>query len=229
MLRRYLNLLSEIEDLKNVLIALITDGTEKSCYRQLLLTVNVCEHDIVDVSSKLNPRTLERNDTSTVQCGTVSMHTLTKEHARRTVQLCHDNALSTIDNKSTIICHVRNRSKEHILDERTKVLMIRIGAIKLHLSLQGDTVCQASLETFIDGVTGRIDIVVEELEHEIITRVCDREVLSEHLVQTVVLTLLRRRVKLKEIAERLQLHVQEIREWVRIRYACEIDSVVNDL
>jgi len=157
------------------------------------------------------------------------MNALAKENAGGTMQLGYDNALSTVDDKSTIFCHIRNRSKEHILDERTKVLMIRIGAVKLHLSLQGDTVGQSSLKTFIDRVTGRIDIIVEELEHEIVTRVRDREVLCEHLIQTVVLTLLRRRVELKEIAERLQLHVQEIRKWVRIRYACEIDSVVNDL
>ncbi len=47
--------LSEVEDGEDVLILLVADGTEQRCNRQLLLTVDVSVHDIVDVSSKLNP------------------------------------------------------------------------------------------------------------------------------------------------------------------------------
>ena len=83
----YLNLLSEVEKLKNLLITLIADSTEKCCYRQLLLTVDVSEHDIVDVSCELNPRTLEWNDTCRIEHSTISMGTLTEEHTWRTVKL----------------------------------------------------------------------------------------------------------------------------------------------
>ena len=58
-----LHLLSEVEYLQDVLIGLKTNGTQQRCYGQLLLTVDIGIHDIVDVSSKLNPRALERNDT----------------------------------------------------------------------------------------------------------------------------------------------------------------------
>ena len=50
-----LHLLSEVEDLQDVLIGFEADGTKKSSNRQLLLTVNISIHDIVNVRSKLNP------------------------------------------------------------------------------------------------------------------------------------------------------------------------------
>ena len=59
----HLHILCQVEDFKNVLVILKTDGSQQCGYRQLLLTVDVGIHDIVDVGSKLNPRTLERDDT----------------------------------------------------------------------------------------------------------------------------------------------------------------------
>ncbi len=157
------------------------------------------------------------------------MHALAEENARRTMQLCHYYTFCSIDDKSTICRHVRNCSKEHVLNDRTEVLMVLIRAIKLHLSLQWDTISQAPLKALINRVTRRIYIIIEELKHKIIARVCNWEVLCEHLIQTVILTFLGRRVKLQEVAERPQLNVKKIRKWIRIWYACEIDSIVNDL
>ena len=51
----HLHLLSEVEDLEDVLISLETDGTEKRCYRQLLLSVDVSIHHIVDIGGELDP------------------------------------------------------------------------------------------------------------------------------------------------------------------------------
>ena len=81
-LLRYLHLLCEVEDLKNVLITFVTDGTQKRCHRQLLLTIDISVHDIVDVCSELNPRALERNDTCAVEHSTIGMDTLAEEHTR---------------------------------------------------------------------------------------------------------------------------------------------------
>ena len=78
----HLHLFSEIEDLENILILLITDGTEQGSNRQLLLTVNVSIHHIVDVSSKLNPATLEWDDTCRIKHSTIGMNTLSEEHTR---------------------------------------------------------------------------------------------------------------------------------------------------
>ena len=59
----YLHVFRQIKDLENVLVILKTDGSQQSSNRQFLLTVNVSIHDVVDVGGKLNPRTLERDDT----------------------------------------------------------------------------------------------------------------------------------------------------------------------
>jgi hypothetical protein len=59
----YLDSLCEVEDLKDVLVTLVTNGTKQGGYWQFLLAVDVGIHDIVDVSSELDPRTLEWDDT----------------------------------------------------------------------------------------------------------------------------------------------------------------------
>ena len=77
-----LHFLSKVKDLKDVLISLKADSTQQCGHGQLLLSVDVSIHHIVDVSGKLNPRTLERDDTCTVKHGTIGMDALTEEHTR---------------------------------------------------------------------------------------------------------------------------------------------------
>ena len=81
--------------------------------------------------------------------------------------------------------------------------MIRISAFQFQLSLQGYAIRQTTLQTFVDGVARRINIVIQELKNVTISRIGDREVLGEHLIQTVILPFLRRSVQLQEIFERL--------------------------
>ena len=69
--------------------------------------------------------------------------------------------------------------------------MFGVGAIKFHLSLQWHTVGKSALQTFVYGVARRVNEIVKELEHEVVAGVCNREILSKHLVQSVVLTFLR--------------------------------------
>ena len=76
-----LHFLGEVENLKNVLISLISDGTEHRRHGQFFLTVDVSVHHVVDVRRELNPGTFERNDAGTVEHSTVGMYTLTEEHA----------------------------------------------------------------------------------------------------------------------------------------------------
>ena len=77
-----LYLLGKVEDAQNVLIAFITDGTQQCRNRQFLLTVDISIHYIIYIGRKLNPRTLEWNDTCAVKHSTVGMHTLTEEYTR---------------------------------------------------------------------------------------------------------------------------------------------------
>ena len=89
--------------------------------------------------------------------------------------------------------------------------MVGVGAVQFKLGLKGYAIGQATLQTLLDGVTGRVDIVIQELKDEIVARIGDREVLGEHLIQTVVHAFLRRSVQLQEVLERLKLYIQEVR------------------
>ena len=51
----YLNLVGEFKYLKYIPVSLKTNSTQKSCNRQLLLTVDICIHHIVNVGCKFNP------------------------------------------------------------------------------------------------------------------------------------------------------------------------------
>ena len=145
------------------------------------------------------------------------------------MQLGNDHTLGTVDNERAVGGHVRDSTEEHVLDKRAEVLVVGVGAVELQLGLQRHAVGQSALQTLVNGVTGRIDVVVEKLQHEIVACIRNREVLGEHLVESVILALFNRRIQLQEITERLQLHVKEIRERIRIGDACEIDSVIYNL
>ena len=84
---RCLYLFSKIEKVKNLFIRFETNSTEQCGNRQLLLTVNVSIHYIVDIRCKLNPTSLKRNDTCTVKLGTVGVDATAEKHTGRTVQL----------------------------------------------------------------------------------------------------------------------------------------------
>ena len=68
--------------------------------------------------------------------------------------------------------------------------MFGIGTIQFQFRLQRYAVRESALEALVHAVTGRIDIVVDELQYEIIPRIGNREVLHEHLVQPFVLAVL---------------------------------------
>ena len=100
--------------------------------------------------------------------------------------------------------------------------MVRVSAVELEFGFQGHRIGQTAVETLVDGVAGRIDIIIEELEYEVVTGVGDREILRKHLVESLVVPLFGRGVELKEILERLKLDLEEIRVRKRILYRCEI-------
>ena len=226
---RNLYFLCKVKYFQYVTVILKADSTQQGCYWQLLLTVNVSVHHILDVSCELYPTTLERNNTGRVQLSTIAMDAAAEKYTRRTVQLANDNTLGTIDNKGTVVCHVWNGTKEDILNNCIEILMIGIGTVKLQLCLQGDTVSQATLKALFYRISWWIDIIVQELKNKVIASIRYGEVLAEDLVQTIVLTEFRWSIQLEEVPERLQLHIKEIRISIWSLDGCEIYSVVNNV
>ena len=88
--------------MQDVAVVFVADGTQKRGYGQLLLTIDVGIHHVVDVGSELNPRSFEGDDTCRIEHCSVGMHALTEEYTGRTVQLRHHNTLGTIDNKGAV-------------------------------------------------------------------------------------------------------------------------------
>ena len=126
-----LHLLGEVEDLDNVLIAFEADGAQKSGHGELLLAVDVGVHHIIDVRSKLDPRTTEGDDTGGIELCAVGVGALSEEHTRRTVELRNHNALGAVDYESALLGHIGNRAEEHVLNHGGEILVVGVGAIQL--------------------------------------------------------------------------------------------------
>ncbi len=219
-----LDLFGQIENFNDVLVAFKTDGTQQSSHGQFFLTVDVSVHHIVDVGGELNPRAAERNDAGRIELGAVGMGALSEKHTWRTVKLRHDNALGAVDDKGSLVSHVRDRAEIHVLNHRVKVFVIRVCAIKLQFGLEGHAVGETACETLFNRVARRIDIIVEKLQDKIISCVRNREVLGKHLEEALVVALFRRGVQLQEVMERLQLHLEKIGVGQRIFHRREVDA-----
>ena len=117
------------------------------------------------------------------------------------MQLRDDNALSTVNYKSTLVRHIRYGTKIDILNDRIKILMIGIGTVQFQLCLQGYAIGQTMLQTLFNSIAGRVNVIVQKFQNKVVSSVRYRKVLREHLVETFVLAFLWRGVQLKEILE----------------------------
>ena len=143
-----------------------------------------------------------------------------------TVQLRNHNAFSTVYDKCTLFCHVRDGSEEHILNDCIEILVIGVGTIKFQLCLEWNTIGQTALQALGYRVTGGVNIIVQELQNEIVPRIGDREVFREDLVKAIVHTFFGRSIKLEEILERLQLYFQKVRTRHWIFYRSKVNSLI---
>ena len=217
--------MGDVEDAQDVLVGLITDGTEQGGHRQFLLPVDISVHHIVDVSGELHPGTLEGDDTGGVQWRAVGVIGEPEEHTRRTVQLRHDHTLGAVDDEGAAGGHVGDHAQIDILDDGLEVLMLDIVAGELEFRLQGDAECQASFQAFIHGVAGGVDGVIQELKDVTASRIRDGEIFSKRAVQTLVVAAFGIRVYLEELLERLELDIQKVRIGHRSR-GCKAYSVI---
>ena len=126
-----LDFLGKSENFDDVLVAFQTDGTQQSSYGQLLLTVDVGIHHVVDVGCELDPASAEGDDTRRIQLCTVCMGALSEEHTGRTVQLTHNNTFGTVDDKGAFFGHIWNLTQVYRLDIRVEALVVGVGAAEL--------------------------------------------------------------------------------------------------
>ena len=220
-----LDLVSQVEDVDDILVGVVTDGPEQGGHRQFLLTVDVRVHDIVDVRRELDPGSLERNDTGGIKLRSVGVHALVKEHAGGSVELGHDDTLRAVDHERAGGRHVRDVPEIDVLDAGIKVLVLRVSTGKAELGLERDVVRQSALQALLDGILRGIDEIIDELQFVVVPRILNREDLLEYLVKALVLAVLRRSLQLEEVPEGLQLHFQQVRILQDLG-CCEVNTLV---
>ena len=79
------------------------------------------------------------------------------------MQLRNDYALCAVDDERTVLGHVRYLTEEHVLHHGIKIFVVRVGAIQFELRLQGHAVRKSYFEALLNAVTGRVDVIIEEL------------------------------------------------------------------
>jgi len=104
-----------------------------------------------------------------------------------------------------------------------------VGAVQFEFGLQGHAIGETAFDTLFDGIPGRVNEVIEELEYELVAGVRDREVLCEHLEKAFVLPVLGVGFELEELLERRQLDFEEIRVVVETFGGGEVNSLVRFL
>ncbi len=112
------------------------------------------------------------------------------------MELRHDDALGTIDDERALGSHVRDGSEIYVLHNRIEILVVGVGAVKFKFCFERNAIGKSALKTLLDRVAGRINIIVEKLEHEIVARVGDGEIFCEHFVKSLILSLFRGSVEL---------------------------------
>ena len=127
------------------------------------------------------------------------------------MQLTNDNTLGSVDDEGALWGHVRNLAKENVSYLGREILMIRISTVEFQLGLERHIVGQTAEQALLNRIAGRINVVIEKLQHVVVTGVGNREILGENFVKTLLLAILRRRIQLKEVVEGLELDVEEIR------------------
>lgn len=136
-------------------------------------------------------------------------------------------AFCSVDDEGAVFRHVGDGAEEHVLYYGVEILVVGVGAVEFELGFEGYAVSESVLETFLYGVSWFVDVVVDELEHEVVACVGNGEVFGENFVESVVLTQFTGSVELQEIFERLQLHIQEIGIWHRILNGCEVYTLID--
>ena len=141
------------------------------------------------------------------------------------MELRHDDPFRPVDDKGAAGGHVGDHAQVNILDDRFKIFVFGIGAVKLQLSFQGYAVGEAPFDALIHGVAGRIDKIIQEFEDEVITGIGNRKILGKYLVQALVDPVLRIGFQLEKILERLELNIEKVGIFCLDPSGCETDAI----
>src|SRR5215831_6414498 len=104
------------------------------------------------------------------------------------MQLRYNHALSSIDHKRTSWRHVRNISKEHILNDGLEIHVLFVITAQAKLRFQRNCISKTTLHTLFNSVTRWVNEIIQEFQHENVACISDRKILAEYAEQTFNVT-----------------------------------------
>ena len=141
-----------------------------------------------------------------------------EEHAGRTMQLRHDDALGAVNHERTGRCHQRHFAHVHFLlfhflDRGLGRFLVHDG--QAHARAQRRSIGQTALLAFLYVKRRHAKLVTDKVETRVFGMALDRENPVEGGLQAVIFPLLRRSIGLQECGKGFQLSGQQ--EWNRQR------------
>src|SRR5450432_216829 len=139
------------------------------------------------------------------------------------MELRNNHTFSAVDYKGSTRSHVRYISQEHILNNCLEVHMLFVVTTESQFRFQRYSISKSAFHTFFNRITGWIDEVIKELQHENIPRIGDREIFLEYLEQTFNVTLVGSGFQLEKLLKRLDLYFEKIGCFSKVFNLTEID------
>ncbi len=107
------------------------------------------------------------------------------------MQLGNYYPLGSVDNKSTPGGHIGNVTQEYVLNNCLEIDVFLIITAQTKFGLQGNSISQSSFHTLFNGVTGRIDKIIQKLQYENVPGISNRKIVFKHTEQTFDIPLVR--------------------------------------
>ncbi len=213
----------EVEELGEDPLGRVAERLEQDGHRHLAAPVDAEEHDVLRVELEVEPRAAVRNDARREQelaAGVRLAAVVLEEHARRAVQLRHDDALGAVDDERAGGRHERDLAHVDLL--LLHLFRRRLGRLlvhdhQAHLGAQWAGVCQAALLAFLDVERRLAQRVADELEPRILRMADDREDRGERCLQALVPAALGRHMRLQERGIGLELGRDQERHFLHDR------------
>src|SRR5690606_13462563 len=207
----------ELEEGFEDLFRRLADGLQQDGDRHLATAVDAEEEDVLRIELEVQPGAAVGNDAGGEQqlARAVGLAAVVlEEHAGRTVQLRHDDALGTVDDEGAGGGHERNFAHVHFLFLDILDLLgggLAIENHQAHLGAKRAGEGQAALLAFLD-VEGRLaELVLDELQACVARVRDDGEDGVESGLEALNTTLRCGQVDLQELGVRLKLGGQQER------------------
>ncbi len=172
----------EHEEVRQDLLGVQADGLEQDRDRHLAAAVDAEVEDVLRVELEIEPGTAVGNDARAEQqlAGAVGLALVVlEEHARRAVQLAHDDTLGAIDDERAVVGHQGHLAHVDLLllDLLDRLRLRRLAVIDDHLQLRahGGGVGQPALLAFARVEWRLCDVELDELHFHVPVVRNDRE------------------------------------------------------